>query len=86
MTEKKIELDIVCEGTKSLLLGECKWRNEKVGIDVLEKVKSRFYLFPEYEEYYVALFSKTGFMEEVYDKTKGDPTVLLYDMTDLCKV
>lgn len=84
--KKQIELDIVCEGTKSLLLGECKWQNEKAGMDVLEKVKSRFYLFPGYEEYYVALFSKTGFTEEVYHKTKGDPTILLYDMTDLFKV
>lgn len=49
--KKQIELDIVCEGTKSLLTGECKWLNEKVGMDVLEKVKSRFYLFPGYEEY-----------------------------------
>lgn len=54
------EIDIVALGENQMLLGECKWRNAKVDISVLQTLLERGGLFTCPEKYYY-VFSKSGF-------------------------
>lgn len=81
--KQQVEIDIVCEGLNTLLIGECKWQNEVMNMGMLEKVKSRAHLFPKYDEVYIALFSKAGFNADVIQAAKVDRHILLYTMEDL---
>lgn len=60
-TKSQFEIDIMGEGSKSAaLFAECKWRNEKVDVGVLEKLVERSKLF-HYSKVHFYLFSKSGF-------------------------
>lgn len=83
--KKQVEIDIVCEGVKDLLIGECKWQNEVIDMDILEKTKSRSRLFPKYDKVYIVLFSKAGFSTEVKKAAEEDKHILLFTMDDLFK-
>lgn len=81
--KKQVQIDIVCEGVRDLLIGECKWQNEVVGMNTLEKTKNRSRLFPKYENVYTVLFSKVGSSIEVKKAAEKDKRILLFTMDDL---
>lgn len=60
-TKSQFEIDIMGEENKSAaLFAECKWRNEKVDVGVLDKLVERSKLF-HYSRVHFYLFSKSGF-------------------------
>ena len=60
-TKSQFEIDIMGEESKSsALFAECKWRNEKVDVGVLEKLVERSKPF-HYSKVHFYLFSKSGF-------------------------
>ncbi len=60
-TRSQFEIDIMGEESKSAaLFAECKWKNEKVDVGVLEKLIERSNLF-HYSKVHYFLFSKSGF-------------------------
>ena len=61
-TKKQEEVDILAIDKISVLLGECKWRNEPVEKAVLDQCMERAELF-SYEKKYIYVFSKRGFTE-----------------------
>ncbi len=60
--KREEEIDIVALGEKTALLGECKWRNEKVDVKVLNTLMDRGALLSYPKKYYY-VFSKSGFEE-----------------------
>ena len=46
------------------LLGECKWRNADINMEILNQLLERGQLF-HYEKQYYLLCSKTGFTKDV---------------------
>lgn len=60
------EIDIMAVYEKQAFLGECKWRNEAVGMETVRTLEERSRLF-HYEREYLWLFSKTGFTEEAIE-------------------
>ena len=50
----------------AILLCECKWTNSPVDIDVLDDLTEQGSLFPQYEEQWYWLFSKSGFTEKLH--------------------
>lgn len=76
-TREQIEIDMMgSEGKEALLLGECKWRNQKTDIDVLERLQWRGALF-SYPRKYLYLFSKSGFTSRCQIKAKEMGTYLI---------
>lgn len=68
--KKQTEIDIMGEESKEkALFGECKWRNEDVGLPVLETLEARSHLF-HYPQTELYLFAKTGFTKAVQEKAK----------------
>jgi AAA+ ATPase superfamily predicted ATPase len=64
---KNTEIDIVgWDAQKRYIFGECKWRNEIIGVKVLEQLKEKsFEVKGEIDERHYVLFSKSGFTQEL---------------------
>jgi AAA+ ATPase superfamily predicted ATPase len=79
-TRSQTEIDIMGEQDKnSALFAECKWTNEKVDVNVLEKLIERSELFPHKNKHYY-VFAKTGFTKacEELAKQLGNVTLVKY--------
>lgn len=77
------EIDIMGEqDDKTALFAECKWRNENVDLDVLEKIVDRSTLF-RYSKVYYYLFSKTGFTKRCMEKAEEMGNVTLVSYKDI---
>lgn len=66
---RKYEIDIVGLGDNKIIFWECKYINEKVGIDVYEKLLERSNLLPSEKSYYY-IFSKNGFKNNLLELEK----------------
>ncbi len=64
--KRQEEIDIVGLGEDDILFAECKYTNDKIGIDVYEKLKERSHLISCENSYYY-LFSKNGFTENLIE-------------------
>lgn len=81
-TRKEVQIDIVgapVEG-REYLIGSCKYRNEKIGVDELELLKRYAEVFHKGEKYYYYIFSKGGFTPALQELEKqGEVTLLTLD-------
>ncbi len=79
---KNTEIDIVgWDVNKRYVFGECKWRNELIGVKVLEQLKEKsFEVKGEISERYYVLFSKSGFTEELRTLALANKRVYLIDL------
>lgn len=82
----QIEIDIMGEQDKdTVLFGECKWRNEKADVGILEKLAERSRLF-HYQSVYLYLFSKSGFTKGCIQKADEMGNVMLVTYRDILGV
>ena len=81
VTKKPDNIDVVAlsDQDHQALIGECKFRNEKLGTEIYEKLLQRQALIKGYSVRLYALFSLGGFTETL-KKTKGP---LLYTLDDM---
>lgn len=85
-TRSQTEIDIMGEGDKNTaLFAECKWKNEKVDVGVLETLISRSQLF-HYSSTCLYLFSKSGFTEGCVEAAENLGNVKLVDFEEIMKV
>ena len=82
-TKSQFEIDIMGEESKSTaLFAECKWRNEKVDVGVLEKLVERSKLF-HYSKVNFYIFSKSGFTSGCKELAKRMGNVSLIDFSQI---
>jgi len=77
---KNEEIDIVCVAEDSLIVGECKFSNKKVGIDILEQLKEKckhIELKLPISKY--ILFSKSGFTEDLKKLSEENKNIVLIE-------
>lgn len=78
-TRKEIQIDIVgtpVEGNE-YLIGSCKYRNEKIGIEELELIRRYASVFRKNGTFHYYIFSKGGFTQElIMAAEKGQVTLL----------
>jgi len=63
--KKQIQIDIVgtpVEG-KDYIIGSCKYRNEKIGVDELDLIRDYASVFGKGNNYHYYIFSKGGFTD-----------------------
>ena len=77
---KQTEIDILGFTEKNYIAGECKWRNQKLGMKVLNALKDKVVHNFSTENVHYYLFSKSGFTQELLDM--NDDTVHLVDKFD----
>lgn len=83
-SRKEIQIDIVgtpVEGNE-YLIGSCKYKNEKIGIEELKLIQSYSYVFRKNGKFYYYIFSKGGFTKELIEAAdKGE--VMLFTLEDI---
>jgi AAA+ ATPase superfamily predicted ATPase len=77
------EIDILTFKNKDAVFAECKWKNEKIDLAVLEKLILKSKIF-KYKNNYFYLFSKSGFTKAVYDKAEENKKIRLFVFKDIC--
>lgn len=78
-TRREIQIDIVgtpVEGNE-YLIGSCKYRNEKIGVDELELLQRYAKVFRKESRFYYYIFSKSGFTQELLERAKRENITLL---------
>ncbi len=83
-TRKEIQIDIVgtpLEGDV-YLIGSCKYKNEKIGVDELELLKEYAAVFGKGSAYRYCIFSKGGFTDSLIEAAEKED-VLLYTLDDI---
>ena len=81
---KEVQIDIVgtpIEG-KEYLIGSCKYKNEKIGVDELELLQHYASVFGRGEKYHYYIFSKGGFTDALLEQEKLG-TVTLLTLNDI---
>ena len=83
-TRKQVQIDLVgtpAEGTE-YIIGSCKFRNERIGVDELELLRNYARAFGKGSKYHFYIFSKGGFTEGLKEfERKGE--VHLLTLADL---
>ena len=67
------------------MLGECKWRNADINMEILRQLLERGNLFHYAKQYYM-LFSKTGFTKDVKEYVENTPNIKLISFNDVCNL
>jgi AAA+ ATPase superfamily predicted ATPase len=86
--DKNTEIDMVGlnEDTKEIILGECKYTNEKPGLDLFYQLMQKGREIPwnknDRKEYYI-LFSKSGFTPELSNLAKERKDLKLNSLTSV---
>jgi len=81
---KTFEIDLGATDGKSILLGECKWTNSKVGAEELNDLKGKVMSNRElagYKRHIFCLFSRSGFTKTLTENITDD--VILIDVNDM---
>ncbi len=83
-SKSQVEIDLVANDEKSYIFCECKWRNEKIDINVLEELKKKSNLFNnKCDIKYYVLFSKSGFTDAVKKACETEKNIILVDLEKL---
>lgn len=79
--DKNKEIDIVgYDISHNFIFGECKWRNDKLGIPVLKQLQDKSMdIKKEVRDKYYILFSKSGFTDELKNLALLDDKIILVD-------
>lgn len=80
--KRQEEIDLMAVFESETILGECKWRNEKVDSKVAQVLLERSQLF-HYPKKYFYIFSKSGFTEELI-RQKEQWGIELIDFEWMC--
>ena len=75
-------IDIVGMNKENALFGECKFRNEKCGLSVLNQLIERSQLLKVKKRYYY-VFSKSGFTNKIIETVENRADVTLVSIDDL---
>lgn len=85
--DKNAEIDIVAADheRRHCLVGECKYRNEKVGLKVFRSLQAKCARLPVHDDavFHYWLFSRSGFEDPVKALAERDPYLHLVGMDEL---
>jgi uncharacterized protein len=79
-TRTQEEIDILAEYEENAIFGECKWKNEPVGINVLIELMEKAAILKHYKNNTYMIFSKSGFTKEILKKAKENGNVELIEL------
>ena len=82
-TWHETQVDVIAYDDKNLIIGECKYTNKAIGMNILDKLKlkGQFISSGDRKKYY-ALASSSGFTDEVIN-AKGKDVILIHGTTIL---
>ena len=81
-TKQQAEIDIVGSAGTTMIFGECKWRNEKTDVSVLNALIDKSGIFSVNDKVYY-LFSKSGYTKGCLEKAESMDNVTLVTYNDI---
>lgn len=82
--KKSEEIDLVCKcNDGSYIIGECKWRNEEIDVDVYEDLRRKSELLGFVERKKYCIFAKNGFSDRLKDRERHDDQLVLICLDDM---
>lgn len=83
--KQQTDIDIIMADrfSKTLLLGECKWRNDLKDRKEIEKLLNKDCLLTEYTNRHYCFFSKAAYSEKAQALSKERPDLHLFTIEDL---
>lgn len=86
-THKQVEIDLIANDGKDYLICECKWRNEKTDLGVLNELRENADIFnKKRDNTWFVLFTKVGFTDAVLKEAESDPNIILVDMNKIMDI
>lgn len=86
-THKQVEIDLIANDGKDYLICECKWRNEKTDLGVLNELRENADIFnKKRDNTWFVLFTKVGFTDAVLKVAESDPNIILVDMNKIMDI
>ena len=86
-THKQVEIDLIANEGNDYLICECKWRNEKTDLSVLNELKENADIFnTKRNNTWFILFTKVGFTDAVLKEAQTDPNIILVDMSKIMDI
>ena len=84
---EEAEIDLVgIDGDRTVLVGECKWRNEDLDRDVVETLEHRSGLVHAQSDSWLYAFSKSGFTQAAVEAAAAHGRVQLVAFDDMCEM
>lgn len=84
LKKREEEIDILAVSKSAALIGECKWRNQQLGMEVVSSLMEKAQAL-NYENKYYMFFSKSGFTEDVIALAKASNNIYTFDLEQLRK-
>lgn len=82
----EVEIDIVAKDGMDYIIGECKWRNEKMDYPVLASLMEKADVFSKARAHtWYVLFSKSGFTDALLRAAQQMGNVILVDAEELMR-
>lgn len=81
--EEEIDLIMYTNDYKKACFVECKWRNEKIGLDILNDLIRKSEMLNQFNKKYYAICSKSGFKKELIEYTKEHENIRLYGLEEI---
>ena len=86
-TRNQVEIDLIANDGKDYLIGECKWRNEKLDLAVLQDLKQKADIFSRNRTHtWFVLFSKSGFTQAVVEEAEKNDNIILVSIDKLMEI
>lgn len=84
---RQIEIDLIANDGKDYLICECKWRNEKTDLGVLNELRGKADIFnKKRDNTWFVLFTKVGFTDAVLKEAENEPNIILVDMNKIMEI
>lgn len=80
--KRQEEIDIVAKANNEYIFGECKWRNEKISVDVLYSLEEKSKLL-NCENKYFYIYSKSGFTTGLKELEKNRTDLELVNLSKI---
>ena len=84
--KRQEEIDILAKSGNKAIFGECKWRNELIGINVLDSLIDKSKFFNQFEDKYYILFPRSGFTKELMNAAAHMNNVELLEINKLFEI
>ncbi len=83
-THQQTEIDLIAGDGRNYLICECKWRNEKISLDILNELKEKADIFNSVRNNtWFVLFSKSGFTQSVIAEAENNPNIILVGLDEI---
>jgi len=83
LKKRQEEIDILAINGDKAILGECKWRNELVSVDIIKGLIEKGDIFTQFKQKYYFFFSKSGFDEKAKEMERGNSAIKLFNFDEM---